>query len=237
MKTVLLIALSVMMTIESIEGMKSYTNGKFTMNPLVQKTLFLNFLSYNPPINNGRKNACLPSNRSPSQFTNRMEYLEEFTRGPCSPVLIVPGILGSKLRVKINCIRFYRNFPHIFKSCGWRFCKSIFLFSPSKEYTIWIPGITGSSKGFFLKPNSCLVELLYLRINTNFKASTIKDYPKSKQKPWLVDTWQLGFKIVPYGLTSHTKKNKRSKCGFRAMSDMISGIKLKSASYMKGVMR
>lgn len=123
---------------------------------------------------------CLLSNKKPSEYKDHLEYLKDFASGPCSPTIILPGILGSKLRIKINCVRFSKNFPNIFKACGWKMCKGLYLFKPSKEYTIWIPGIKGASKGFFLRPNNCLAQLLNLRINSKFNAEDIKKYKKSK---------------------------------------------------------
>lgn len=31
------------------------------------------------------------------------EYLIEFSKGPCSPIIIIPGLTGTKLIVEINC--------------------------------------------------------------------------------------------------------------------------------------
>ena len=196
------------------------------------KNKLVDYVKNKPPSITSLKNACLPSGKSPKDFKTQLEYLQDFAKGPCNPAILLPGITGSKLRIKINCTKFKKNFPHIFDQCGWKMCNSAYLFKPSKEYTIWIPGIKSSSKGFFLNPNSCLVKLLKLRINIKFDHSSIKNSKVQGKKPWLTDTWSLGFKIIPFGLTSSTRSKKTSQCGFTAMSNMISGVRLSKTQNM-----
>lgn len=51
------------------------------------------------------------------------EYLSIFASGQCSPILLVPGIAGSKLVVRIDCPVLKRENPEVFKSCGFTACQ------------------------------------------------------------------------------------------------------------------
>ena len=68
-------------------------------------------------------------------------YLEAFNRGPCSPIITIPGITGSKLVAEVDCEVLKRESPKVFKSCGWSTCKkkSFFGKSPKTEYNVWVP--------------------------------------------------------------------------------------------------
>ena len=81
------------------------------------------------------KFAC--TNGKDPKSISRHEYLAEFKSGPCNPVVVLPGIGGSKLRVEIDCGKFKVADPSGFDSCGWKRC--IGLQVPNKEYKIWIP--------------------------------------------------------------------------------------------------
>lgn len=66
-----------------------------------------------------------------------------------------------------------------------------------------------------------------------FKPEDILSYKGPKnQRPWLIDTWKNGFRIVPYGFSKHTKTYNESECGFKAMTNMISGIKTSKGRHM-----
>lgn len=40
--------------------------------------------------------------KNPNVLTTK-EYLIEFSKGPCAPLIIIPPLTGSKLVVKIDC--------------------------------------------------------------------------------------------------------------------------------------
>lgn len=71
------------------------------------------------------------------------EQLMEFAKGPCLPVTVVPGILGSKLKVEINCEVLQKENPEIFQACGWSTCTGwgILASKPKAEYNLWIIAI------------------------------------------------------------------------------------------------
>ncbi len=47
----------------------------------------------------------LPTNYCTNQtkFKSKKDLLLEFAKGPCNPVLIIPGIMSTNLMVEIDC--------------------------------------------------------------------------------------------------------------------------------------
>lgn len=91
------------------------------------------------------KNHCLKNkegkfDKEPSDMT-KSEKLEAFIKGPCSPAVIVPGILGTALKVEIDCETLQKEEPEIFSTCGWNSCSfsiPFFRHRPSKGNIIYI---------------------------------------------------------------------------------------------------
>ena len=54
------------------------------------------------------------------------KMMVEFAKGPCSPVLILPGVLGSRLMVEIDCKVMKKYNSKIFNQCGWNACNKFF---------------------------------------------------------------------------------------------------------------
>lgn len=54
------------------------------------------------------------------------EYLKEFSKGPCNPSLVLPGLLSTKLSVIIDCPVLQKDNPRIFRQCGWNACEKKF---------------------------------------------------------------------------------------------------------------
>ena len=50
------------------------------------------------------------------------DYLEAFNKGPCSPIVTLPGVTGSKLVAIVDCPTLQRESPEVFKACGWNTC-------------------------------------------------------------------------------------------------------------------
>lgn len=82
-------------------------------------------------LNNLDKLNKMPSNfcvngKDPTIMTNK-QYLREFSKGPCSPNVILPGLLSTKLLVTIDCQELKSFDPTTFNLCGWNSCsKRIF---------------------------------------------------------------------------------------------------------------
>jgi hypothetical protein len=66
------------------------------------------------------KNFCL--NQQEIEEMSDKEYLKEFAKGPCSPTLILPGFLSTKLNVEIDCKELKEKNPRVFEQCGWNAC-------------------------------------------------------------------------------------------------------------------
>lgn len=61
-------------------------------------------------------------NFNDQKIKTRKDYLKAFAKGPCSPIIIVPGVMASKLVVEIQCRILQERQPEIFKQCGWNAC-------------------------------------------------------------------------------------------------------------------
>ena len=143
-------------------------------------------------------NFCL-NNKSPKHLTKR-EILDEFIAGPCSPILILPGILGTKLSVQINCQILKAKNPEIFNNCGWSTCSywwSLLQYKkPQSEYILWVPKL-GTPMSFFnfkTKKSKCFGGLVEL----NFNKSNEKANERYQSHEGINVTW--------YGNTPLTKK-------------------------------
>ena len=69
-------------------------------------------------------NFCLDG-KSPNSLNNK-EYLKAFSKGPCNPSVILPGLLGIKLMVTIDCEELKQKNSAIFSQCGWTDCTKHF---------------------------------------------------------------------------------------------------------------
>ena len=169
------------------------------------------------------QNICLNKHPGAKGMKNK-EKLKEFAKGPCSPVILLPGLMGSKLRIQIDCYKFKKHHHKVFHHCGWRSCTNR-LFRPRKEYTIWIPGISSTSKGFLLNKYGCFTELLKLRLKVTKKGGLE-----------VRDTWKTGFRILPYTLTQKTSRNHVSDCGGAGVRNLVSGLSnIRLASYYRQI--
>ena len=151
------------------------------------------------------------------------EYIDAFNAGSCSPTILLPGLVGSKLVVRIDCPTLLLKNPKLFNTCGWTKCyinnvfdylrpSSTQLQIPQEEYKIWIP----SGLDFFAFFNP-----LTMTFKTN-KRKCIQGILGLKH--WhdgdkLVFEDQPGVKILPYGETRKTLKD--SDCGIQSVSNML----------------
>lgn len=148
-------------------------------------------------------NGIMPSQLTPSQ------YLEQFAKGPCSPTVALPGIMGSKLVAEIECEAFQKGDPETFSACGWTGC-GFMSKKPEKEYQIWIPSIL--SPASLIKPygksKRCFSGLFGLKIEGSGNLLKIK--PKD------------GIKISTLGSSPvlGTKKTDY-QCGWDAIEKLL----------------
>ncbi len=87
---------------------------------------------------------CL--NGKDPNLMSKKQILKEFARGKCSPLAVVPGLLSTKLIVRIkDCQKLVDLYPDTFKVCGWNACEKkwdeFWKKVPDSEYTLWIPDI------------------------------------------------------------------------------------------------
>lgn len=148
--------------------------------------------------------------------------LEEFAKGPCSPVLVAPGIGGSKMEIIIDCKALQEGDPATFKRCGWNRCPSSdsaetmedqkLGYSPSSEYRIWVP-----------YPFSPMTVLSPSEANKDCFAGLIGvDYDTSSGK--VVYKPRPGVRVKPMGATPGTMQYIHSKCGSDGIENLIPEI-------------
>ena len=103
-------------------------------------------------------------------MTNK-EYLIEFSKGNCSPVIILPALTATKLMVEINCqeLKTYNN--KIFKTCGFTQCKKEFWefwkHVPQKEYLLWLSELFTpvSALTLWTSVSDCLASFMSLKVD------------------------------------------------------------------------
>ena len=159
------------------------------------------------------------------------EQLNEFIKGPCSPLTFSPGFAASALRIEINCEELQLNDKETFESCWWNTCSDKphhfwpFYRKPSPEYDIWMPSHFSVISMF--SPSSIrdkcyynLVKILYNDSTTNMKDFIIK-------RPGINLTW--------LGNTTQTKYT--TNCGLDAVNDIgkFGGLVGKTAPYRQFV--
>jgi len=148
--------------------------------------------------------------KNPSQMSNS-EYLRAFASGPCTPLIAVAGISGTKLKVAINCSVLKSQRPDIMSACGWTSCErsltSLLGRIPKDEYNLWVPEITAPFS--LINPSSdarrCMASLFGLRWNTNSGLMVTSGTP--------------GVTVLPMGLSESTRSD--SKCGFDSISNIL----------------
>ena len=143
---------------------------------------------------------------------SKKQILIEFSKSSCSPIIIVPGIMSTKLTIEIDCKDFRKHNPITFSACGWNNCKKNFWefwkSVPKKEYNIWLPKINSPLTILNLdeKTNICWANFLKQKIDIN---KPIEKNP----------IFNKGYKIRVFGNTENTKK--RFNCGEGAISDIL----------------
>lgn len=121
--------------------------------------------------------------------------------------MLVPGLLGSRLKLQIDCEELQRESPDVWNACGWTSCTSWNLWGqvPQKKYTLWISDFFGPMnvvKGNSVKCWSSLINLKYVKNET--EASRKFQSPR-------------GATVTVYGQTDGS-----SHCGFEAVNNLLS---------------
>ena len=156
------------------------------------------------------KDFCL--NSKPRENLSKKQMLTEFAKGPCNPIILAPGVMSTKLVVKVKCQELREQEPNTFSLCGWNACeKTISQFwrtVPKEEYVLWIPSVTGPLSIFSISVSS----------NLCF-ANLIKPHFDLSKPPGQIIVPRKGVEIKIYGFTEGTKKDK--DCGGSAIRDLL----------------
>lgn len=148
---------------------------------------------------------------------SRKDILKEFAKGPCSPLIIAPALLSTRLRVEIDCETLKEKNPDLFNLCGWKSCKRGSKNKPRSEYQLWIPEFFGPFNIFKHNENRCWNNFIQLAIDTT------KPLPDSVvEKP--------GFRVKVFGQTPETKKDADCSDGANKnlLGKLMSSIKKKT---------
>lgn len=187
-------------------------NGQKKFLLRIKNSYFSSFFEPKPLFSNkNEKNYCI-NYKSPENLTPDQQF-EEFIQGPCSPIIIVPGMMGTSLMIEIECETLKKENPEIFSVCGWETCSDwlFWLSKPNNEYKLWITDFFSPLSFFSVseKNHKCFNEL----IKINFNATSQTDETRYASPKGVRITW--------YGNTTGTKQY--SECGSASMRD-ISGV-------------
>ena len=172
-------------------------------NSLFEKPSWLQF-DQEEEGEESKKFECL-NGKDPATL-GKKEQLLEFIKGPCLPVVVVPGLLASKLSVKIDCEVFQANNPEIFSACGWQSCSwwKIWEPKPQGEYKLWISSFLGPLSFAFENSATCWGNIIQLDYNEN-EVDLKKKYSSPK-----------GVEVEVY-----REDSEKSQCGFEAITDLF----------------
>ncbi|CAD8054511.1 unnamed protein product [Paramecium primaurelia] len=149
------------------------------------------------------KNICL-NGKDPKKWSYE-QIVNEFIKGPCAPVILVPGLAGTSLEIEIDCEKLQKESPEIFESCGWQTCNSWYFWysKPDSEYRLWI-STTTSTVGVIQTSSKdhCFGNLMELKYDSVTQ--------KHKETP--------GLKVTYYGNTPSTQKY--NECGLGGIKEM-----------------
>jgi len=137
------------------------------------------------------------------------EQLLEFIKGPCAPVILIPGLFSSRLTVTIDCETLQTKNPDIFASCGWSTCSSwkFWKSKPEPYYNIWISDFTGPMSLIWNSTVTCWGNLIQMTYNPDEP-----DITKKFLSP-------EGVNISVFGEDPYTKD--QADCGFNAATNLL----------------
>lgn len=139
------------------------------------------------------------------------DYIKAFSAGPCTPLIVLAGISGTKLKVGINCKILSSQRPDIMSACGWTSCSrsltELLAHVPKEEYNLWVPELTSpfSLINPTAKAHSCM--------------SALFGISWTKNNNLLVQSAVSGVTVRPVGYTESSRKD--SRCGFDSISNIL----------------
>lgn len=138
---------------------------------------------------------------------SRKDYIKAFNKGPCAPIVLLAGISGTKLQVKIDCPTFRANNLMDFNACGWTSCSGTG--APQSEYLIWVPRI--GSEMSVVNPSDAKRKCFTALIGYDIQALQTEGVVRSKK----------GLTVYPTGLSPATKNKSESDCGMDGIVNLI----------------
>jgi lecithin-cholesterol acyltransferase len=118
--------------------------------------------------------------------TNK-QYTQAFINGPCAPIVIIPGFLGTKLEFAMqNTTKFEENHQDIIKNCNWKNLKA----KEIQKFSLWIN-----------------TDIDFMAIAMKDQSEAEKSSQKKVEKEYVPKLFK---KIIING--SEMKEDVRSKC-------------------------
>ena len=177
-------------------------------------------------INNDNDNAtCLLSKEETNEYLKQIGKYEEnpsneirFIFGKCNPIILVPGMLSTKLQVSINCKGLYTNEIDIFKKirfyCGTYICPKTDV--TREERDLFISGIGAFQLIEWDDINKYSACTGYFLTFFNSKKACS---PYNEKNDEYICNFSENIRIGYYGFTQGSKKN--AKCGLEAMRNVL----------------
>ena len=180
------------------------------------------------------------------QVNSYVEYLEEFSKGPCSTFMLLTGFMSSNLRVVVDCPTFkahreeYPEIQEILKQCNF-LCRGR---QKRYENTLWM---SDKSQAYYFFMND--FNIMWKRRQCFIKMYTVyrkkvqvggEDGIKADYKYEIKDL--PGFEVKLWGNTEETYTE--SECGTRNVEKVFAGNSvgysmllnlLKSMGYVSGI--
>ena len=195
-------------------------------------------------LGSSNSDSCLLSKEETTDILrNKYDIIDDnpkdeirFIVGKCHPVVLIPGMLSTKLQVRINCAKVYQEEREIFKNIRLYCEKSVCPFddSPYEEYDLFISGLGPFQLlllGDLNKYSACLG---YFVSFFNTKDACSPDEDKGQDK--YVCNYSKYIKIGYYGSTQDTKN--QGQCGLKAIYDVIMlGDPITEKNMNKGITR
>ena len=143
-----------------------------------------------------------------------------FIMGKCHPVVLIPGMLSTKLQVRINCDKLYSEEKDIFKKvrffCGDNICPFPEK-RPYEEHDLFISGLGAFQLSVLGDINKYSVCLGYFLTFFNTKDVCAPDEDAGHDK--YVCNYSKNIKIGDYGSSKYTKDD--GKCGLNAIKNVV----------------
>lgn len=148
---------------------------------------------------------------NPSKISKK-QALILFNKGPCAPVVLIPGITGSNLIAEIDCQTLQNSNPYLFNTCGWKTCNKDSLFKPKKEYKLWLPSVTSPLAFYDLSKSKKLCWSGLIGVDYDATSSSLRYKPSP------------GVKVYPFGLSPLSRSASVSACGMKAIQNLVPDV-------------